>query len=84
MEKDLNPLEALDEIRLVHKDDNGLQRRADIIEKALKDAEKDKKTLKEILALYSDWLGDNKLSDFAFFTLLNDIVCKYDLKEALL
>lgn len=77
MEKEIVPLQALDEIRLVHKDDNGLQRRADIIENALKDAEKNKKVLKEILALYKEWLGYRK-SDFEFFTLLQEIVCKHE------
>lgn len=37
MNKELTPLQALDEIRLVHKDDNGLQRRADIIENAFRE-----------------------------------------------
>ena len=34
--------------------------------------------LKEILALYNEWLAHQK-SDFEFFTLLNGIVCKYEL-----
>lgn len=46
--KDKKFRKALDEIRLVHKDDNGLQRRASIIENALKDAEKYKKALEII------------------------------------
>lgn len=42
------------------------------------------KALDEILALYDKWLG-NEMSDFEFFTLLNEIAHKYDLlKEVLL
>ena len=83
MEKELAALEALDEIRLVHKDDNGLQRRADIIESVLKDAEKCKKVLKEIIDVYGEWLGYRK-NDFEFFTLLQEIVCKNELSEEVL
>lgn len=43
---------------------------------------KEYKALKEIIALYKEWLGRQK-SDFEFFTLFNDIVWKYDLKEVL-
>jgi hypothetical protein len=41
---------------------------------------KEYKTLKEIITLHNEWLAHQK-SDFEFFTLLNEIVCKYDLKE---
>lgn len=40
------------------------------------------KALKEIIALHNDWLAYQK-SDYEFFTLLNDIICKYDLKEVI-
>lgn len=36
------------------------------------------RALNEILALYDKWLG-NEMSDFEFFTLLNEITHKYDL-----
>ena len=46
--------------------------------------EKELKALNEILILYNKWLG-NEISDFEFFTLLNEITTKYDLlKEVLL
>lgn len=40
------------------------------------------KALKEIITLYNDWLANQK-SDFEFFTLFNEIVCKYALKEVI-
>ena len=43
---------------------------------------KEYNALKEIIALYNEWLAHEK-SDFEFFTLFNDIVWKYDLKEVL-
>ena len=50
------------------------------IETELKNAEKNKKVLKEIIDLYREWLGYRK-SDFEFFTLLNEIVCKNEMHE---
>ena len=41
---------------------------------------KEVKALKEIITLYRDWLANQK-SDFEFFTLLNEIVCKYELSK---
>ena len=43
---------------------------------------KEYKALKEIIALYTEWVAHQK-SDFEFFTLLNEIVCKYLSKEAI-
>lgn len=40
--------------------------------------EKELKALNEILSLYGKWLG-YEISDFEFFTLLNDTLDKYDL-----
>ena len=45
--------------------------------------EKELKALNEIVALYDKWLG-NEMSDFEFFTLLNDIKCKYGLENEVL
>lgn len=42
--------------------------------------EKKLKALNEICALYGKWLG-NEMSDFEFFTLLNEITTKYDLSK---
>ena len=47
------------------------------------DEEKKLKALNEICALYSKWLG-YKIGDYEFFTLLNDILDKYDLLKDLL
>lgn len=44
---------------------------------------KEVKALKEIITLYRDWLANQK-SDFEFFTLLNEIVCKYELSKEVL
>lgn len=41
------------------------------------------KALNEIVALYDKWLG-NEMSDFEFFTLLNDIKYKYGLENEVL
>lgn len=41
------------------------------------------KALNEIVALYDKWLG-NGMSDFEFFTLLNDIKYKYGLENEVL
>lgn len=47
------------------------------------ESEKKLKALNEILALYDKWLG-NEMSDFEFFTLLNDIKYKYGLENEVL
>lgn len=41
------------------------------------------KALNEIVALHDKWLG-NEMSDFEFFTLLNDIKWKYGLENEVL
>lgn len=41
------------------------------------------KALNEIVALYDKWLG-NGMSDYEFFTLLNDIKYKYGLENEVL
>ena len=47
-------------------------------------SQKKLKALNEILVLYDKWLG-NEISDFEFFTQLNEITYKYNLlKEVLL
>lgn len=45
--------------------------------------EKELKALNEIVALHDKWLG-NGMSDFEFFTLLNDIKYKYGLENEVL
>lgn len=45
--------------------------------------EKKLKALNEILVLYDKWLG-HEISDFEFFTLLNEIINKYDLLKKVL
>ena len=45
--------------------------------------EKKLKALNEIVALHDKWLG-NRMSDFEFFTLLNDIKYKYGLENEVL
>lgn len=53
-----------------------------IFEKELSTIENKLKALKEIVALHDKWLGYG-MSDFEFFTLLNDIRDKCDIwKEA--
>lgn len=47
--------------------------------KARQEQGKKLKALNEIIALHDIWLG-YKISDFEFFTLLNEIVSKYDLQ----
>lgn len=39
------------------------------------------KELNEILALHDKWLGNHQISDFEFFTLLNEIRDKYGLSK---
>ncbi len=43
-----------------------------------KEIEKSLKAANEIVDLYNKWIG-YEISDFEFFTLLNDILHKYDL-----
>lgn len=47
--------------------------------KAINEQNEKLKALNEILALYDRWLAW-EISDFEFFTLLNEIVSKYDLQ----
>lgn len=47
------------------------------------ESEKKLKALNEIVALHDKWLG-NGMSDFEFFTLLNDIKYKYGLENEVL
>lgn len=54
-----------------------------IFEKELSTIENKLKALNEIVALYDKWLG-NGMSDFEFFTLLNDIKYKYGLENEVL
>ena len=42
------------------------------------------KALNEIVALHDKWLGNHQISDFEFFTLLNDIKYKYGLENEVL
>ena len=52
-------------------------------EKAMKELSKEiekNRALNEICALYGKWLG-HKMSDFEFFSLLNEITTKYDLSK---
>lgn len=54
-----------------------------IFEKELSTIENKLKALNEIVALYDKWLG-NGMSDYEFFTLLNDIKYKYGLENEVL
>ena len=85
MNKELTPLQALKQFR--NSQYQGVNVYADelldIIETELKNAEKNKKVLKEIMDIYGEWLGYRK-NDFEFFTLLQEIVCKNELSEEVL
>lgn len=54
-----------------------------IFEKELSTIENKLKALNEIVVLYDKWLG-NGMSDYEFFTLLNDIKYKYGLENEVL
>ena len=98
MNQELTPLQALNNIANIemkeqYKIDKGgfayrvvsdeYSKELKVIETALKDAEKNKKVLKEIIDVYGEWLGYRK-NDFEFFTLLQEIVCKNELLKEIL
>ena len=88
IEKELKDYEEIKEIMQNHncKDRFELNCKLCDYEEMLFDSEESKKKLKalnEIVALYDKWLG-NEMSDFEFFTLLNDIKYKYGLENEIL
>ena len=74
MSKELTPLQAFNKIDVDTK--NNYVDEFIIIQKSLK-------ALEEIIVLHNEWLAHQK-SDFEFFTLFNEIVCKYELLKEIL
>ena len=83
MSKELTPLKALEIIKNCDTPYVGCW--SDVYTKLpfeCRTIEKSLKALEEIIVLHNEWLAHQK-SDFEFFTLFNEIVCKYELKEIL-
>lgn len=79
--KGLQKLERIKKLSCVWDADNDEFKNAvEIVPNAFETIEKELKALNEILILYDKWLG-NEMSEFEFFTLLNEIRDKYGLAK---